>query len=149
MKHKLLKPYVEIFLAFGLNQLIEKPTRWTLRTVSFIDHILINSKEKVSNYGLISNGILDRDFIYCTRKTKTVKTGKHNTLSIKSLPEGLRKQRIVQTILLSFVMTMIILTWRWLYWLDVDYIDLTMIILTWRLLYKTLLIKLHSWKIFG
>ena len=84
LKHKLLKPYVETFLAFGLNQLIIKLTRSTLHTVSLIDHILTNSKEKVRNYGVISNGISDHDFIYCTRKTKTVKTGKHNTISIRS-----------------------------------------------------------------
>ena len=33
---------------------------------------------------MASNGISDHDFIYCTRKTKTVKTGKHNTISIRS-----------------------------------------------------------------
>ena len=55
-----------------------------MHTVSLIDHILTNSKEKVRNYGVISIGISDHDFIYCTRKTKTVKTGKHNTISIRS-----------------------------------------------------------------
>ena len=84
MKHRLLKPYVETFLAFGLNQPTEKPKRLTLRTVSLIDHILTNSKEKVRNYGVISSGMSDHDFIYCTRKTETVKTGKHNTISIRS-----------------------------------------------------------------
>ena len=74
LKHRLLRPYVETFLAFGLSQLIEKSTRSTLHTVSLIDHILTNLKEKVKDYGVISNGILDHDFIYCTRKTKTVKT---------------------------------------------------------------------------
>ena len=42
LKHKLLKPPVETILAFGLN-----PTRSILCTVSLIDHILTNSKEKV------------------------------------------------------------------------------------------------------
>ena len=62
--------------------------------------MITNSKEKVRNYGVISNGISDHDFIYCTRKTKTVKTGKHNTISIRyyrkyskeSLLERLRKK---------------------------------------------------------
>ena len=83
-KHRTLKPYVETYLVFGLNQLIEKRTRSTLRTVPLIDHILTNSKEKVSNYGVISSGIPDYDFIYCTRKTKTFKIGKHNTISKRS-----------------------------------------------------------------
>ena len=84
MKHKLLRPYIETFFAFGLNQLIEKPTRPTLSTVSVVDHILTNSKEKVKHYGVISSGKSDHDFTYCTRKAKTLKTVKHNTISIRS-----------------------------------------------------------------
>ena len=52
--------------------------------MSLIDHILTNSKEKVRNYSVTSSGISDHDLIYCTRKTNTVKTGKHNTISIRS-----------------------------------------------------------------
>ena len=70
MKRRLLKPYVETFLAFGLNQLIEKPTKPTLRTVSLIDDTLTNSKEKVSSYGVISDEVSDHEFSYCSRKTK-------------------------------------------------------------------------------
>ena len=84
LKHRLLKPYVETFLAFRLNQLIEKSTIPTLRTAFLIDHILTNSKGKLRNYGVISNGIPEHDFICCIRKTKTVKRGKHNTISRRS-----------------------------------------------------------------
>ena len=84
MKHRLLKPYVGTFFAFGLNQLIENPTRSTLQTAPLIDHILTNSKAKVSHYGVIYNGISNHGLIYCIRKTKTVKTGKHETTSITS-----------------------------------------------------------------
>ena len=84
LKHRLLRPYIETFLAFELNQLIGKPTRSTLCTVSLIDHILTNLKEKVGDCGVISSGVSDHDFIYCTRKTKTVKTGKRNTISVRS-----------------------------------------------------------------
>ena len=113
LKHRLLK---SSFLSVGLNQLIEKLKWSTLRTVSLIDHVLTNSKEKVRNYGVISNGILDHNFFYCTRKTKTVKTGKHNTISIRShkkyskesLLETLRK--IFQTVPLLTVLTQHILT---------------------------------------
>ena len=114
LKHRLLKPS---FLSVGLNQLIEKLKWSTLRTVSLIDHVLTNSKEKVRNYGIISNEILDHNFFYCTRKTKTVKTGKHNTISIRShkkyskesLLETLRK-RIFETVPLLTVLTQHILT---------------------------------------
>ena len=111
MKHRLLRPYVETFLAFGLNQLIEKPTTSTLRTVSLIDHILTNSKEKIRDYGVISSGISDHDFIYCTRKKKTVKTRKHNTISIRpyrkyskeSLLERLRKKDLPDYSTFNFI----------------------------------------------
>ena len=76
MKHRLLKPYGKNFLSFTLNLLIEKPTRSTMYTVSLIDDILTYPIEKVSHYDIISNGIPDHYFIYCTRKIKTVKTGK-------------------------------------------------------------------------
>ena len=49
--------------------------------MSLINHILTNSKEKVKSYDVISNGTSDHDLIYCTRKTKTVKTG-NITLSL-------------------------------------------------------------------
>ena len=75
MKRRLLKPYVETFLAFGLNQLIEKPTKSILRIVSLIDHILTNSSEKVSNYSVISDEVSDHEFSYRSRKTKILEQG--------------------------------------------------------------------------
>ena len=76
LKHRLLKPYVETFLAFGLNQLIEKPTKSTLFlcTVSLIDLILTNSK-KVSSYSVISDEVSNHELIYCSRKTRMLKQG--------------------------------------------------------------------------
>ena len=75
MRRRLLKPYVETFLAFGLNQLIEKPTQSTLRIVSLIDHLLTNSSEKVNNYSVISDEVSDHEFSYCSRKTKILEQG--------------------------------------------------------------------------
>ena len=75
MKPRLLKPYIETFLASGLNQLIEKPTKSTLHIVSLIDHILTNSNEKVSNYRVISDEVSDHEFSYGSRKTKILKQG--------------------------------------------------------------------------
>ena len=72
MKHRLLKPYIETFLASGLNQLIVKPTKSTLCIVSLIDHILTNSNEKVSNYRVISDEISDPEFSYDQTETKIV-----------------------------------------------------------------------------
>ena len=72
MKPRLLRPYIETFLASGLNQLIEKPTKSTLHIVSLIDHILTNSGEKVSIYSVISDEIPDHEFSYDQTETKIV-----------------------------------------------------------------------------
>ena len=55
--HRLLKPYSEIRSAFGLTQLINKPTRSTLKTSSLLDNILTSSKESVTQHGVIILGI--------------------------------------------------------------------------------------------
>ena len=75
LKHRLLRPYVETFLTFRLNQIIEKPTRSTLRTVSLIDHILTNSKEKVRDNGVISSGISDHALFIVPGQQKALKQG--------------------------------------------------------------------------
>ena len=49
----MLKPYLEICSAFGQTQLINKPTRYTLKTSSLLDHFLTNSKESVTQHGVI------------------------------------------------------------------------------------------------
>ena len=54
LKNRLLKPYVQTYLAFGLNQLIEKPKRSTLHTVFLIDHILTNSKESKETLSVVT-----------------------------------------------------------------------------------------------
>ena len=54
LKNRLLKPYVQTYLAFGLNQLIEKPKRSTLHTVLLIDHILTNSKESKETLSVVT-----------------------------------------------------------------------------------------------
>ena len=67
---RLLKPYFEICSAFGLTQLINKPTRSTLKISSLLDHILTNSKESVIQHVVITLRLSGHDFIFCTRKIK-------------------------------------------------------------------------------
>ena len=50
-----------------------EPARSTLKTLSLLGHILTNSKESVTQHGVITLELLDRDFIFCTRKTKSFK----------------------------------------------------------------------------
>ena len=90
MKLRLLKLYVETFLASELNKLIEKPTKSTLHIVSLIDHILTNSSEKVSNYSVISDEVSDHECRYCSRKTKILEQGRI-TLYLYDLIESIPK----------------------------------------------------------
>ena len=46
LNHRLLKPFVETFLAFELDQPIEKPVKFNLWDASTINLTLKNSKEK-------------------------------------------------------------------------------------------------------
>ena len=80
---RLLKPYLEICSAFDQTQLINKPTRYTLKTSSLLDHILTNSKESVTQHGVIT-GLLDHDLIFCPRKTKCFQSRKHITISVRA-----------------------------------------------------------------
>ena len=52
--------------ALGLTQLINNPTTSTLKTSSLLDHILINSKESGTQHGVLTLGISDHGFIFCT-----------------------------------------------------------------------------------
>ena len=84
LNHTLLKPYLEICSAFDLTQLINKPTRSTLKTSSLLDNILTNSKESVTQHCVIILGIWDHDFIFCTEEIKYFKLRKHSTISVRA-----------------------------------------------------------------
>ena len=57
----------------------------TSKTVTLIDHILMNSPDKVGLSGVIDLGLSDHDLIYCTRKTSLPKSHKHNEIFVRSL----------------------------------------------------------------
>ena len=95
----LLKPYLKLCSAFGLTQLINNPTRSNLKTSFLLDDILTNSKESVTQHGVITLGLSDHDLIFCTRKTKCFKSRKHNTISVrtyKNYSKKLLKERLTE-----------------------------------------------------
>ena len=106
---RLLKPYLEVCSAFSLTELINKPTRSTLKTSSLLDHILTNSKESVIQHNVITLGLPDHDLIFCTRKTKCFKSRKYNSISVRTykifsnnlIEERLTKMKIPNYLLLS------------------------------------------------
>ena len=80
----LTKGYLDFCFFFSMEQLISIPTRVTSKTAILIDHVLINSSQKVSHYGVIELGISDHNPVYCTRKIPPLKLNKHNYISIRS-----------------------------------------------------------------
>ena len=81
----LTKKYIELIRTFGLSQIIEEPTRITDKTSTLLDHILVNTPSKVTQSGVLNNCLSDHNFVYMTRKQQTIKTGKHNTINIRSM----------------------------------------------------------------
>ena len=68
-------------LGFWLYEIVFNKTS---KTAILIDHILMNSPDKVSLSGAIDLGLSDHDLIYCTRKTSLPKSHKHE-IFVRSL----------------------------------------------------------------
>ena len=89
--------------------MINKPTRCTLKTSSLLDPILTKLKESVTQHGIITLGLSDHDFIFCTRKIKCFESRKHNTILVRTyknyskklLEERLTKIKIPNYLLFS------------------------------------------------
>ena len=61
------------------------PSHVTCNTCSLIDHIFTNSTEKNFQSGIIDSEIFDHQLIFCTRKTKLIKSNKHKNVLLRSL----------------------------------------------------------------
>ena len=81
----LLPKYKELCQTFSLKEIIQEPTRVTSSTSSLLDHILTNSRWKISQKGVIDVGLSDHQLIYCTRKNSRTKTNRHNQIRVRSL----------------------------------------------------------------
>ena len=84
-KSPLAKLYNEICCLHGLKQLITSPTRITNNTSTTLDHILTNSKEKVSDSGVIDVSLSDHQMIFFTRKSTKQKFYKHKNINVRSM----------------------------------------------------------------
>ena len=69
---------------FGLKQLIESPTRITCSSSSFVDHILANFLDRVTQQGILNVGLSDHQLIYCTRKITRIKRSSHEQITFRS-----------------------------------------------------------------
>ena len=57
-----------IYELYQLSQLINEPTRVTMRSISFIDHVVTNTPEEISHSGVVHTGISDHSLVYAIRK---------------------------------------------------------------------------------
>ena len=77
--------YNEFCSIYGFKQLINCPTRIACNTSTFIDHILTNSQDNISQSGVIDTAISDHNMRYCTTKILKTKYNKHKELTFYSL----------------------------------------------------------------
>ena len=65
--------------------MINCPTRITCNTSTLIDHILTNSQDNISQFGVIDTAISHHNMIYCTREILKAKYNKGKELTFCSL----------------------------------------------------------------
>ena len=79
------KKYAQVCSTLGLKQLIKHPTRIICHTSTFVDDIIVNCEEKVTQSGVIDTSLSDDQLIFCTREIKKVKINNHKQISFCSL----------------------------------------------------------------
>ena len=84
-KDNVYKTYANMLRLDGFKQLIHTPTRVTPTSKSSLDHIICNYDDKISKYGVITSGVSDHFFTYCTRKSTKVIHNKHKCVNVRSL----------------------------------------------------------------
>ena len=60
----------------------------TPKTSTFIDHLLTNANEKITQRGKIDIGSSDHQMIFCTRKIKKDKVSRHKQISFRSFKDN-------------------------------------------------------------
>ena len=73
---------------FDLHQVITEATRITQSTSSIIDHIITNSKDRLSQSGTISIGLSDHFMTYCTRKIPKQTLSKHYFSKVRCVKQS-------------------------------------------------------------
>ena len=81
----LVSPYKLLCQRHSLKQKIKHATRTTYSSFTLTDHILTNSREKISQSGVIDIGSSDHQLIYLTQKLHRMKSNTHKQIKIRSL----------------------------------------------------------------
>ena len=69
---------------YSLEHIIEHATRKTCSSSTLTDHILTNSRGKISQSGVIDTAISDHQLICLTRKLHRMKSNTHKQMKIRS-----------------------------------------------------------------
>lgn len=80
----LYRKYNNIPSMYGMSQIINQ-TRETSTTATILDHIICNSKDKISQSGVLPIGLSDHYIAYSTRKVVKECIDKHRTIKIRSM----------------------------------------------------------------
>ena len=80
-----IKRYKEFCSLHGIEQLLTLPTRITNNSSSLLDHILTNSADRISQFGIVNVGLSDHQLIYCTRKITRTRLNTHKYVKMRSL----------------------------------------------------------------
>ena len=79
------KRYKEFCSLHGIEQLLTLPTRITKNSSSLLDHVLTNSADRISQFGIVNIGLSDHQLIYCTRKITRTRLNAHKYVKMRSL----------------------------------------------------------------
>ena len=90
----------DIFATYGLEQLLNEPTRVTSNSSTLIDLCVTNTATKIVNSGVLHLGISDHSLIYMTYKTKYERSGKR-IIEIQSMKNFRKEQQHWNDIKLS------------------------------------------------
>ena len=84
-KPSLVRQYKLFCQRYSLEQIINHGNCTKCGSFTLIDHILTNSRDKISQSGVIDIGISDYQLIYLTRKLHSMKLNIHKQIKLRSL----------------------------------------------------------------
>ena len=61
------------------------PTRITKNSSSLLDHVLTNSADRISQFGIVNVGLSDHQLIYCTKTITRTRLNAHKYVKMRSL----------------------------------------------------------------
>ena len=76
---------LELYNAYGLEQLINQPTRETLSTSTLIDHVAVSDHRNIVESRVLNIALSDHYMIYCFRKYRGVLKGQHKKITTRQM----------------------------------------------------------------